>query len=184
MREQTKQIIESIVPYDKLESDHRADALEWAQSNAPLYRIKKPDVPNKHLVSYFAIFDPEHHKILLQDHILAQLWIPAGGHVDPDEDPAETVRRECLEELGIEASFIRDTPQFITVTQTNGQGRHTDVSLWYALKSSHAATLTIEPDRFNEVRWWNIDDVLAAPSSQFDPELHRFLGKLAQENVI
>jgi 8-oxo-dGTP diphosphatase len=139
VREYTSQLIEAIDPLDELETAHRADALEWARSNASLYRIKKPDVPDKHLVSYFAIFHPETNKILLQDHLLAQLWVPAGGHVDPDEDPAETVRREIIEELGMEADFIHDKPQFITVTKTNGQGHHTDVSLWYVLRGDPAA---------------------------------------------
>src|SRR6266496_4904624 len=94
IRDTTFELINGLQPFDDLETIHKEDALQWINSGAALYRIQKPDVPPKHLVSYFAIFDPENNKILLQDHLLAQLWVPAGGHVDPDEDPAETVRRE------------------------------------------------------------------------------------------
>ena len=184
MRNHTKALIDDIDAVDPTETLHKADALAWVESGAPLYRIKKPDVPDKHLVSYFAIFDLKNNKILLQDHLLARLWVPAGGHVDPDEDPAETVRRECDEELGIEARFLHDNPQFITVTKTNGQGEHTDVSLWYALEAGHTDSLTIEPDKFAEVRWWDIDDVLGTPIAQFDPGLHRFIRKLRQTKII
>ena len=33
----------------------------------------------------------------------ASLWLPTGGHVEPGEDPSDTVERECQEELGIPA---------------------------------------------------------------------------------
>jgi 8-oxo-dGTP diphosphatase len=184
MREYTHSLIQDIVPLDEKEFAHRADAIEWVASGAPLYRIKKPDVPNKHIVSYFAIFHPESNKILLQDHLLARLWLPAGGHIDPDEDPADTVRREIIEELGVEADFLSDKPQFITVTKTNGQGEHTDVSLWYALRGDPTAQLTIEPGKFADVRWWDVDEVLSTPIEKFDPELHRFIRKLKAQQLI
>jgi len=179
MRSELLQLVEHIQPLDEREKIDKEDIVAWIKSDAPLYRIQKPDVPPKHLVSYFAIVDPIHKTMLLQDHLLAKLWVPAGGHVDPDEDPAETVRRECEEELGISAKFLRDAiPHFITVTKTNGQGEHTDVSLWYILQSSDQTPLIIEEDKFAEVRWWKIDDILASPISQFDPELHRFITKM------
>ena len=180
-REQTQQIIESISPFDNKEALQRQDAIDWVVSGAPLYRIQKPDVPPKHLVSYFVIFDPTTNKFLLQDHLLARLWLPAGGHVDPNEDPAETVRRECMEELGIEAEFYGEPmPHFVTVTQTNGQGQHTDVSLWYILQASESTPLVIEPGKFADVRWWGVDQILQTPLEQFDPELHRFIAKMKQ----
>ena len=38
--------------------------------------LKKPDVPPKHLVSYFALVDDRRGKVLLVDHKLAGLWLP------------------------------------------------------------------------------------------------------------
>jgi 8-oxo-dGTP diphosphatase len=175
--------IRSIRPLDALEVEHQHDAIEWASSGAPLYRTQKPDIPPKHLVSYFVIFDPDTNKILLQHHLLANRWLPSGGHVDPDEDPAETVRRECLEELGLHAVFA-DQPeaQFITVTEvTDGDKKHTDVSLWYILQESDTAKLTIEPDRFADVKWWGIDEILGTPIDQFDPQFHRFIIKMQKD---
>ncbi|MEE3919135.1 NUDIX domain-containing protein [Micromonospora sp. BRA006-A] len=31
------------------------------------------------------------------------MWLPSGGHVEPGEHPADTVRRELREELGVAA---------------------------------------------------------------------------------
>lgn len=175
-------IVKNINPFDTLEAEHREDALAWIESDALLFRIQKPDIPPKHLVSYFAVIDPVAKKILLQDHLLAQVWVPAGGHVDPDENPVETVRRECLEELGIKAQFLQGhkQPIFITVTKTNGQGQHTDVSLWYVLEASEDSQLAIEPDKFADVRWWSFDEVLQTPITAFDPQLHRFIVKMRE----
>lgn len=176
---QLTQFIKNIKPVDKRELADQADAITWIKSGAPLYRTQKPDIPPKHLVSYFAIIDPTSQKILLQDHLLAKLWVPAGGHVDPNEDPADTVRRECEEELGIKAAFLGEpVPHFITVTQTNGPGQHTDVSLWYLLEANESLPLTIEPGKFADVKWWGIEEVLESPAKLFDPELHRFLRKI------
>ena len=63
---------------------------------------QKPDVPPKHLVSYFALVDEARGKMLLVDHKLAGLWLPSGGHVEPDEDPRATVVREIAEELNLQ----------------------------------------------------------------------------------
>lgn len=184
-REELRQLIETITPHDEREAEDKQNALDWIATDAPLYRIQKPDIPPKHLVSYFAIIDPKAKKILLQDHLLAKLWLPAGGHVEPDEDPAEAALRECEEELGFAANFLGERkPHFITVTVTNGQGEHTDVSLWYVLEASEDTPLIIEPDKFAEVRWWGLDEVLESPLSLFDPSIHRFIRKIQAASLV
>jgi len=81
--------------------------------------------------------------------------------------------------LGIPATFLGEAiPHFITITKTNGQGQHTDVSLWYLLHADDSTPLVIEDGKFAEVRWWNIDDILHSPVALFDPELHRFITKI------
>ena len=172
-------LIEAITPLDARETRDREETLAWIESGKPLYRIQKPDIPPKHLVSYFAVIDPDNKTMLLQDHLLAKLWLPPGGHVEPDEDPAKAALRECEEELGFKASFLGEPkPHFITATTTNGQGQHTDVSLWYTLKAGQDTPLIIEDGKFNEVRWWKIEDVKNSPSHLFDPEMHRFITKI------
>ena len=184
-REQLHTLVATITPHDERENRDQQDALDWIASDALLYRIQKPDIPPKHLVSYFAIIDPKSKKILLQDHLLAKLWLPAGGHVEPDEDPAEAALRECKEELGFAATFLGERkPHFITVTTTNGQGEHTDVSLWYVLEASEDTPLVIEPDKFANVKWWSLDEVLKSPLELFDPSMHRFIRKIQEASLV
>lgn len=130
MRTTIRNLISNIAPFDTLEQDHINETLSWIDSGAEVFRIQKPNVPNKHAVSYFVVFDENSRKILLCDHKKANLWLPTGGHIEFNENPKETVTRECFEELRIQADFLYETPIFLTSTQTTGFiGVHTDVSL-------------------------------------------------------
>ncbi|MBS0186307.1 MAG: NUDIX hydrolase [Proteobacteria bacterium] len=165
----------NLSPFDFLEQKHIHETIAWIESGAPLFRIKKPDVPERHLVSYFVLFDEKTSKILLVDHKKAQLWLPTGGHVELDEDPKETVRRECFEELMIEAQFWKEDPLFLTSTQTVGlTAGHTDVSLWYVLKGDSQQEYVFDRDEFYEIRWFDLKDIPKAS----DPHMERFIKKL------
>jgi 8-oxo-dGTP diphosphatase len=73
VRDKIVEIVAAIEPVDHLEREHRDATIEWIRSGAPIFRTKKPDVPPKHLVSYFAVVDEQRGKLLLVDHKLAGL---------------------------------------------------------------------------------------------------------------
>jgi 8-oxo-dGTP diphosphatase len=174
-------VMAQIQPVDERERVDLADVNAWVESGAELYRREKPDVPAKHLVAYFAMVDGARKSLLLLDHVKAGLWLPPGGHVEVDEDPLETVRRELVEELGMKAamvSTIAQLPLFVTVTQTRGAGSHTDVSLWYVVAGDEKMWLDPDPREFNGHRWQTLDQVLEADISGLDPGMHRFVNKL------
>jgi len=176
MVETIAQIVEAIEPLDDLEREHRDSTLEWIRSGVPIFRTRKPDVPQMHLVSYFALIDEQRGQVLLVDHKLAGLWLPSGGHVEPDEDPRATVVRELLEELGLAADFIQPNPLFITVTRTVGQdGGHTDVSLWYLLRGDSSREIEFDLGEFHGVRWFGFGEI---PFERSDPHMRRFVAKL------
>ena len=174
-------LVQEIVPYDDMESEHIADVLQWIEAGSDIYRVEKPDKPPKHLVSYFVLIDPDRRSILLADHIKAQLWLPSGGHVEPGEDPKETVLREAQEELGQKAVFLRsnDKPFFVTVTQTVGlTAGHTDVSLWYLLRGNLHDYFHFDRGEFNDVAWFSFEEILESSPVIFDPHMQRFTKKL------
>ncbi len=43
---------------------------------------------------------------LLHEHERLDTWLPPGGHVDRDELPRETARREAKEETGLDVSLL------------------------------------------------------------------------------
>jgi 8-oxo-dGTP diphosphatase len=179
IRQRILETISAIKPLDALEEKHRQEILEWIKSSAPLFRVQKPDIPNKHLVSYFVLLDEKASKVLLVDHKKALLWLPTGGHVEQDEDPKETVRRECLEELHIPADFWCEDPFFLTSTTTVGLTKgHTDVSLWYVLKGDCSASYIFDHDEFNSIQWFAFEDI---PYEKSDPHMKRFMEKLRKK---
>ena len=166
----------AIQPLDALEQVHLDDAIAWVDSGAPLYRVGKPATPPKHLVSYFAVID--NGSILLVDHRNAQLWLPAGGHVELDEDPRRTVVRELKEELGLDVALHAvGPPTMVTVTETVGlTAGHTDVSLWYVVQGNRAAKIEFDQSEFDAVRWFAFAHL---PLHRCEPHLKRFIAKLA-----
>lgn len=176
IRENIHHLISAIIPYDDVEQEHINDTRLWIESGAPIFRVQKPDVPNKHLVSYFVLFDDVYQKILLVDHKKGLLWLPAGGHVEIDEDPKTTVERECLEELNVTADFWSPHPLFLTSTLTVGlTAGHTDVSLWYVLKGDSNKAYEFDQSEFNDIRWFRLDEI---PHDKSDPHMRRFIEKL------
>lgn len=175
--------VEDIVPCDETEQDHKQDIRKWLKSGVNPFRLKKPDVPPKHLVSYFVLVDPNHRSILLVDHIKAQLWLPSGGHVQLNESPRDAVMREAEEEFGIQATFLHnnDIPFFVTVTQTVGlTPGHTDVSLWYLLRGNIHDRMRYDRCEFTDVEWFTFDEIMETDPLIFDPHLQRFTTKLAR----
>ena len=175
-------LVERLAPFDRLEIAHRADALSWLGSTTDIYRRIPPRTPPKHLVAYFVLQDASDGSVLLVHHRKGGLWLPTGGHVEVGEDPADTVRREAPEELGITPVFTDPAvqPVFVTVTETTGSiaARHTDVSLWYLLSGSKDEDLHPDVREFSAARWWGQTELAAADSSQFEPHLTRFLAKV------
>jgi hypothetical protein len=99
------ELVERLSPCDAIESQHQLDALAWLRSTADVFRRAAPATPAKHLVAYFLLSDPLDESVFLVHHRKARLWLPTGGHVEVGEDPADTVRREAPEELGVPARF-------------------------------------------------------------------------------
>lgn len=182
MRTELGSTVEAIDPWDGTEADHRDDATAWIDSGAPLLRVARPATPPKHLVGYSLVVDPTAGAALLIHHRLSGLWLPAGGHVEEGETPAEAARREVGEELGIDGTFLEPwngVPFFVTVTPTVGtQLRHVDVSLWYVFTESTSTVIRVDEREAFEARWWPYDRIGNSAGDRFDPHLPRAIAKL------
>jgi 8-oxo-dGTP pyrophosphatase MutT (NUDIX family) len=170
-------LVAGIIPFDDRERAHQAEALAWLARTKDIYRREKPGVPSPHLVAYAVLADLADWRVFLVDHVLAGLWLPTGGHVEPGEHPSATARREAREELGIEPVLADESPAFLTVTRTVDD-EHTDVSLWYVLAGNPQMRLVLDPREFNGGRWWTAAEIEAADPRLFDPHMGRFLAKM------
>jgi len=174
--------VATIKPCDDLERAHQTDVLQWLASGENIFRIKKPDTPPKHLVSYFVLLDPNKRSLLLVDHIKAQLWLPPGGHVRFNEHPKAAVVREIQEEFTMPATFLQgnDKPIFVTVNQTGGlTPGHIDVSLWYILRGNVHDFLRYDKSEFLDTEWYTFDEILQSDPIIFDRHLPRFVKKIS-----
>ena len=54
----------------------------------------------RHFTSTTFVLHPKENKILLHWHNKVNAWLPPGGHVEDNETPVDTARRETLEETG------------------------------------------------------------------------------------
>ncbi len=171
-----EKIISKILPFDDIEKEHIAETIRWIQSGSPIFRLAKPDIPKKHLCSYVVVYDEMAQKVLLMNHKKAQLWLPAGGHVELNEHPHHTAKRECLEELRIEPEFWIDEPIFLTSTLTVGlTPGHNDVNLWYVVKGKSKIDLEVDKNEFSEFKWFSFDEI---PYENADTFMRRFIHKM------
>lgn len=179
MRDEILEEIQAIAAYDEVEQLHINDAIDWIQGSDDIFRIAKPDNPPKHLVSYFVVYDPNAQKLMLVDHIKANMWLPSGGHVEIDEHPRETVRREAMEELELVADFgiVGEEPTFVTVTETRGLGIHTDVSLWYVIVGDGTVEFNYDTREMRGLKWLSFNEVLDMDERLLDPHMKRFVRK-------
>jgi len=177
-------LVSRFSPVDELGAEHRASALAWLASTDDVFRRVKPASPPQHLVSYVVPVAAD-GRILLVDHVNAGLWLPPGGHVEVDEDPALTARREIQEELGLGDAGLSRSPIFLTITRTVGQDHgHRDVSLWYVLACTGDEELRPDAGEFHAVRWWTRDELAVADLGRFDPHLFRFLAALDRGGLV
>ncbi|WP_434739355.1 NUDIX hydrolase [Micromonospora sp. SH-82] len=63
----------------------------------------------RHFTRSAIVFNDEGH-VLLVHHNKTDLWLYPGGHIDPNEDPAEAALREVREETGITADILDPQP--------------------------------------------------------------------------
>lgn len=186
IREKIADLIRKVRPFDQTEKEHIEDASEWILSGVEIFKIKSPDVPPKHLVSYAVLVDSKEKKILLLDHRKALLLLPSGGHINENEMPLETAKRELLEELEIEPKPLYknlEAPFFVSQVTTVGlTAGHVDVNLWYIFEGNSSDPINDQGEEFrrefNGYQWLGFDEVLSMPIDNFDVNLHRFVEKL------
>ena len=123
-------------------------------------------------------------EVLLVHHNKIGLWLYPGGHIDPNESPAEAAIREVAEETGIQAQVLGDTgfthpavqghvaPWVVIemdVTDTK-DGQHRHIDFVYVCRSS-SSTLAAQLEEVSGARWVPVSDIAQLPTPAELPEL-------------
>lgn len=105
-------------------------------------------------------------RILLHWHRKNRLWLPFGGHIEPNEDPVQTVLREIEEECGLTAELLSPAKTFgirnlpvvappviiLIEPTTDGVTEHEHIDLIYFCRpSGDIEALSGHPDA--TIRW-------------------------------
>ena len=112
--------------------------------------------------------------VLFVHHNKLGQWLYPGGHIDPNEDPAQAALREVLEETGVSAEVISDPlPGYPSVTvrpppyailemqvSDSKIGTHQHIDHVYVLRAI-SGQLTAQREEVSAARWVPIADVAA-----------------------
>jgi 8-oxo-dGTP pyrophosphatase MutT (NUDIX family) len=146
----------------------------------------------RHFTASAIVFDHT-DRVLLVHHNKLGLWLYPGGHVDPNEDPAQTAIREVREEAGIDVEILnRDrfhhpavtsipTPFAIIEMAVNDKttGPHHHIDLVYVCRAM-TTELTHQPAEVAACTWVPVTEVatLATP-----PELPSLITEAAAKHL-
>lgn len=130
------------------------------------------------------------NKTLLVRHKKLNMWLPPGGHIEKEEIPEETVKREIKEETGLDVEIIgkKDlkaedkgvkilhTPRFIQLEDIDEFHQHID--LVYFCKAD-SDKIKLKKDEHHDIKWFSksdLDDKKIAPNVAY-------IGKMAIDEV-
>jgi ADP-ribose pyrophosphatase YjhB (NUDIX family) len=125
------------------------------------------------------VINPERTKILVIFHNKLQKWLPAGGHLEPNELPHEAALREVFEETGVRAHIINDDPEmgltgevdcqiprpysvlYQIIPQSKKDVEHIHVDFVFAMEAEESA-LNAQIEEVSHVAWLTKDEVFAS----------------------
>jgi 8-oxo-dGTP diphosphatase len=141
---------------------------------------------NRHLTATGFVVDGG--RVLLHWHRKNCLWLPFGGHIEPNEDPVQTVLREIEEECGLRTELLTQ-PETLGVTNlpvlappelilleptTDGVVQHEHIDLIYFCRpTGDPGSLATDADP--SIRWVTSDElerndpVAPSPDSEAAP---------------
>lgn len=118
-------------------------------------------------------------RVLLCHRSPHRLWFPnvwdfPGGHVHAGEDPEDALRRELIEELGVELEDIGDGPVLRRIDTEAGL----DLTLWVS-RRWRGTPLNRQPEEHDAIGWFERDQL--AGLSFADPSYPTLLQNLLSE---
>lgn len=110
------------------------------------------------------------NKVLLIHHGKLNIWIPVGGHIDPNESPDQAIHREVKEETNLDIELIgkTDIPKIGNIkeqtalpfyTNIHSVGDHDHYCLYYVCQATNATALQIN-NELKDFEWFTKDDLV------------------------
>lgn len=104
-------------------------------------------------------------KVLLVNHRKLRMWLPFGGHIEPNEDPVEALHREAREETGFDIEIVAERPEIRqrwlhvlpapeTILLEDIAPGHVHIDLIYFVRPVGGAQRLAESEH-SEMRWFD-----------------------------
>ncbi|MBT8228594.1 MAG: NUDIX domain-containing protein [Dactylosporangium sp.] len=146
----------------------------------------------RHATASAVVLD-DHDRVLLIHHNKLGQWLHPGGHLDPNEDPAQAALREVREETGIEAVIVTDPlptftgvatlPAPLMITEMDvvdaGVGPHRHIDHVYVCRPVRGE-LTPQLAEVGGCQWVPIGEVATLDTPEDLPELIRYAAAWAK----
>ena len=118
------------------------------------------------------LLNATHDKVLMIYHNIYHSWAWTGGHADGDRDLLAVAKREAMEETGVtEIRAISEDIFSLEILTVDGHEKrgayvpsHLHLNVSYLLETDEEEVLRIKPDENSGVRWFFLEEALAACS--------------------
>ncbi len=128
-------------------------------------------------------------RTLLLWHRRLSRWMPPGGHVEPDEMPEETAKRECKEETGLDVEIIGDAQgdifqdaaeegrvlkkpfalllENIPASPARNEPAHQHMDFVYLARMlDPSQAMVLAQEEANELKWFTAEEIRALPNDK------------------
>lgn len=125
-----------------------------------------------HMTASSWLLNATHDKVLMIYHNIYHSWAWTGGHADGDRDLLAVAKREAMEETGVtEIRTISEDIFSLEILTVDGHEKrgvyvpsHLHLNVSYLLEADEEEVLRIKPDENSGVRWFFLEEALAASS--------------------
>ena len=163
---------EEIRRYEPFNEQEREDKKEILRQMEQADHILTRDNRNAHITVSAWIMDKDRKKVLMAYHNLYQSWAWLGGHADGDADLKAVALKEIREESGLESvRFVTEDIFSLEILTVDGHEKrgsyvpsHLHLNVSYLLETDEEEVLRIKPDENSGVRWFSLEEALAACS--------------------
>jgi 8-oxo-dGTP pyrophosphatase MutT (NUDIX family) len=115
-----------------------------------------------HFCVFFLPYDAPSQSVYLGHHIKADDWISPGGHIDKDEHPLKTVKREFFEELNHALTNERIEIFDITVKYIDSTLHNCKIhwDLWYMVHVNEKKDYPYIKKEYYNAGWFELNKAL------------------------
>lgn len=137
----------------------------------------------KHFTATAFVVDSNNRTLLIHHKRLGR-WMPPGGHIDPNETPEETAKRECKEETGLDVEIVGDHQndlfadnseegrmlikpiamllENIPASEERGEPAHQHMDFLFIAKPlEESQELILAEEEGHEIRWFTKEEIAA-----------------------